>query len=96
VREGQTREPGALIERGHPVRPSAKREQRLNEDPMRLMSVLRTLADKDVRAPSALLVLPHYANYLRPCAIFKASGNWRSLNIEITPNKGPGARITKA
>jgi hypothetical protein len=34
------------MERGHPVRLSAKREQRLNEDPMRLMSVLRTLADR--------------------------------------------------
>jgi hypothetical protein len=39
------------MERGHPVRLSAKREQRLNEDRMSLMSVLRTLADKDVRAP---------------------------------------------
>jgi hypothetical protein len=34
------------MERGHPVRLSAKREQRLNEDPMPLMSVLRTLADR--------------------------------------------------
>jgi hypothetical protein len=41
------------MERGHPVRLSAKREQRLNEDPMRLMSVLRTLAEQNVRVPSA-------------------------------------------
>src|SRR5207244_8686771 len=36
------------------------------------------------------------AVYLRPCAIFSASGNARKRNIEITPNSGPGARITKA
>ena len=36
---------GAVMERGHPVRLSAKREQPQNEDAMRL-SVLRTLADK--------------------------------------------------
>ena len=34
--------------------------------------------------------------YLFPCAIFIASGNRRSRSIEITPNKGPGARITNA
>ncbi|MDX6445333.1 MAG: hypothetical protein QOH71_2407 [Blastocatellia bacterium] len=33
------------MERGHPVRLSAKREQPLNEDTMRV-SVLRTLADR--------------------------------------------------
>jgi hypothetical protein len=38
------------MERGHPVRLSAKREQPMNEVTMRL-SVLRTLADRDVRAP---------------------------------------------
>jgi hypothetical protein len=38
------------MERGHPVRLSAKREQPLNKHTMRL-SVLRTLADRDVRAP---------------------------------------------
>jgi hypothetical protein len=37
--------------RGHPVRLSAKREQPMNEVTMRL-SVLRALADRDVRAPS--------------------------------------------
>jgi hypothetical protein len=35
----------AYSERGHPVRLSAKREQLLNGDQMRL-SVLRTLADR--------------------------------------------------
>jgi hypothetical protein len=34
------------MERGHPVHLSAKREQRLNDDLMRLVSVLRTLADR--------------------------------------------------
>jgi hypothetical protein len=41
------------MERGHPVRLSAEREQAQNKDAMRL-SVLRTLADK----MSALHVLP--------------------------------------
>jgi hypothetical protein len=39
------------MERGHPVRLSAQREQALKEIPGSSMSVLRTLADKDVRAP---------------------------------------------
>jgi hypothetical protein len=43
------------MERGHPVRLSAKREQPVDENTMRL-SVLRTLADRDVRAPSRLQV----------------------------------------
>ncbi|HMJ25155.1 MAG TPA: hypothetical protein VK475_04980 [Pyrinomonadaceae bacterium] len=45
--------PGALMERGHPVRLSAQRAARL--------SVLRTLADRDVRAP-----LPLYAEEKPP------------------------------
>jgi hypothetical protein len=44
------------MERGHPVRLSAKREQPFNEGTMRF-SVLRTLADRDVRAPSTRPVL---------------------------------------
>ena len=44
------------MERGHPVRLSAQREQPVHEGTMRL-SVLRTLADRDVRAPSPLPVL---------------------------------------
>jgi hypothetical protein len=42
------------MERGHPVRLSAKRELHL-ENIRRRLSVLRTLADKDVRAPSRRL-----------------------------------------
>jgi hypothetical protein len=47
--------PGAVMERGHPVRLSAKREQPLNKDTMRL-SVLRTLADR-------MSALHHYSRY---------------------------------
>ena len=36
------------------------------------------------------------ANYRFPCAIFTASGSRRRRNIEMTPNRGPGARIMKA
>jgi hypothetical protein len=43
-------------ERGDPVRQSAKREQPVNEDTMRLNEP-RTLADRDVSAPSLLPVL---------------------------------------
>ncbi|MDX6445924.1 MAG: hypothetical protein QOH71_2998 [Blastocatellia bacterium] len=43
------------MERGHPVRLSAKREQPLNKDTMRL-SVLRTLADR-------MSALHHYSRY---------------------------------
>jgi hypothetical protein len=46
------------MERGHPVRLSAKSEQPLNDDTMQL-SLLRTLADRDVRAPSPRPVLTH-------------------------------------
>jgi hypothetical protein len=35
-----------LLERGHPVRLSAQREQALKEIPGSSMSVLRTLADR--------------------------------------------------
>jgi hypothetical protein len=44
------------MERGHPVRLCAKRERPLNDEPIRL-SVLRTLADRDVRAPLSVLML---------------------------------------
>jgi hypothetical protein len=44
------------MERGHPVRLSAQREQSCNCDGLGL-SVLRTLADKDVRAPIACAAL---------------------------------------
>jgi hypothetical protein len=46
------------MERGHPVRLSAKREQPLNEDTMRV-SVLRTLADR-------MSALHHRTRYQRP------------------------------
>jgi hypothetical protein len=49
------------MERGHPVRLSAKREQPVNEDPT-LLSLLRTQADRDVRL-HPLPVLTSSSNY---------------------------------
>jgi hypothetical protein len=53
----------AIIDRGHPVRLSAKRKQPLNKVPMQL-SVLRTLTDRDVRAPSTLSIQLRLTNLL--------------------------------
>ena len=50
------------MERGHPVSLSAKREQPSTEDSWGL-SVLRTLADRDVRTPLALPVLTSLRGY---------------------------------
>jgi hypothetical protein len=40
------------MERGHPVRLSAQREQLLKSNALGILSGLRPLADRDVRAPS--------------------------------------------
>jgi len=81
-----------MMERGHLVRLSAQREPLSKRNSFaESWSGPRSLADR-----MSALQTASYSNYLRPCAIFTASGSPRSLSIDTTPNKGPGARIMKA